>query len=89
MDEPMATRPVIRIGDWYAYDALGFLNFLPNLIERIGLDGTLRQKQIRDFEGKTHTALAPLETQPYHSGRRVLTITGIDASVVVNGLLSP
>lgn len=86
---PTMTKPIAQLGDWYAYDAPGYGDFVLSVVadaSRGSGDSALRPRT-EAFEAQVHNRLSAAGAQPFPPARQVLNITDLDASVVTDGVL--
>lgn len=89
--DTQSMRPVIRLGEWYAYDMLSVYDFLVGFLRNLEADPKSEDTARRRLELQTHEALAAFGRQPWPQGRRIKqaheTLTDLDAHVVRKGVL--
>lgn len=90
LDNPMAYRPLRRMGDTMLYDAIHAR--IPNaLLWQLDLPQKTQKRFASEFEASVHHDLGQFGTQPWPSGKALksdgVQLTDVDASVVLDELL--
>lgn len=91
LDNPLHTRPIIRMGDWFAYDVLSTYGLFQSLWADARADPRAEGEARRRLEAQAHKQLGQLGRQPWPQGKKIRhegrDITDIDASVVIGDTL--